>query len=179
MMGLGLGNWLTRRKHPTIWVIKQLDESLMHLCGQATAQGRGTAATKLARLREGSFSGAVRMSENGAILNAAQFAALVPEADLTLIDDDEADWQGQRWRIAWVPQRCWLHDGRLVTQRTVLHGRNHLVSIEDVSGIRAKAETPRQHNPFIAMEPLEQPQRDEGSSRRPDRYRRNENDRNA
>ncbi|HET8790859.1 MAG TPA: hypothetical protein VFM75_06580 [Modicisalibacter sp.] len=157
---MGLGSWLKRRKHPTVWVIKQLDESLIHLCGQALVQGRGSVDDTLEQLRAGSFSGAVRMTENSAILNAAQFAALVPETDLHLIDDNEADWQGQRWQVAWVPQRCWLHDGRLVAQRAELHGKTHLVSIEDVSGIRARAETPRQHNPFITLEPLEQPRSD-------------------
>lgn len=156
-MALGLGSWLKRRKHPTVWVIKQLDESLVHVCGQATAQGRGSATGKLDKLRANSFAGAVRMKENNAMLNAAQFAALVPEADLRLIDDNEADWQGQRWQVAWVPQRCWLHDGPLVAQRAELHGKTRLVSIEDVSGIRARADAPRQHNPFITLEPLEQP----------------------
>ncbi|SDK93106.1 hypothetical protein SAMN05661010_00541 [Modicisalibacter muralis] len=173
-MALGLGSWLKRRKHPTVWVIKQLDESLMHLCGQATAQGRGSAAVQLDRLRAGAFSGAVRMTENSAILNAAQFAALIPEVDLHLIDDNEAEWQGRRWQVAWVPQRCWLHDGRLVTQRTELHGKTHLVSIEDVSGIRAKAETPRYHNPFITLEPLEQPQHENDDS--PAQHHRQDND---
>lgn len=178
-MALGLGSWLKRRKHPTVWVIKQLDESLMHLCGRATAQGRGSATGKLDQLRAGSFSGAVRMTENSAILNAAQFAALVPEADLHLINDNEADWQGQRWQIAWVPQRCWLHDGHLVAQRTELHGKSHLVSIEDVSGIRAKAETPRQRNPFITLEPLEQPQSEDDDSPAQRRHRQDNNGRDV
>lgn len=178
-MALGLGSWLKRRKHPTVWVIKQLDESLMHLCGQATAEGRGSATGKLALLRAGNFSGAVCMKENSAILNAAQFAALAPEADLRLIDDNEADWQGQRWQVAWVPQRCWLHDGPLATQRVDLQGKPHLVSVEDVSGIRAKAETPRQRNPFISLEPLEQPQSENDDSPVQRRHRRDNDGRDV
>jgi len=122
------------------------------------------------------------MAENGAVLNAAQFVALVPETDLILISDGEAEWQGRHWQVAWVPQRCWLHDGRLVTQRTTgLQGKAHLVSIEDVSGIRAKAETPRYHNPFISLEPLEQPQgeHDGSAASRPNRPSRDRNGRDA
>lgn len=156
---MGLSDWLKRNRPPSIWVVKQIDDALLHLCGKGTAEGEGSAATKLERIRAGRFSGAVRMQENDAVLNAGQFAALIPESDLTLIDDSEAQWQGRHWRIAWVPQRCWLHAGRLVTQLSDFHGQTRLVSVEDVSAIRAKAETPRRRDDYIPLEPIERPHR--------------------
>jgi len=121
-----------------VWVIKQVDENLIHLCGHGTLESRDKRKTMLEALARGEFRGAVRLAGGGLVLNARLFAALVPLNELTLTDDDQAHWQGRLWRVSQVPQRCWSFDGRLVAQQVISPGGPGLVSSEDVSGIRGR-----------------------------------------
>lgn len=123
-----------------VWVIKQVDDGLLHLCGQGILESGDNRKAVLAALAEGRFHGAVRLAGGGLVLNARLFAALVPLDDLTLTDDGQAHWQGRPWRVSQVPQRCWGFDGRLVAQQGVNVGGLGLVSAEDVSGIRRRVE---------------------------------------
>lgn len=123
-----------------VWVIKQVDDGLLHLCGQGTLQSRNKRKAVLAALAQGQFRGAVRLAGGGLVLNARLFAALVPLDDLTLTDDGQAHWQGRRWRVSRVPQRCWGFAGRLVAQPGVNVGGPGLVSAEDVSAIRRRVD---------------------------------------
>lgn len=120
------------------WVIKQVDDDLLHLCGRGTLESRGKRKAVLAALAQGRFRGAVRLAGGGLVLNARLFAALVPLDDLTLTDDGQAHWQGRLWRVSRVPQRCWGFAGRLVAQPGGNVGGPGLVSSEDVSGIRGR-----------------------------------------
>ncbi|WP_136064783.1 hypothetical protein [Modicisalibacter radicis] len=159
-----LGNWLKRRhkKWQKIWVVKQVDEAdeaLLHLCGEGAVEA-DDAAQLLKRLRDGEYRGAVRMKETGALLNAGQFAALIPQDDFQLYSDRDANWRGRQWHVAWTPQRCWLHEGRLVTLPSQVDGHPCLVSSEDVSDIRAKAEASDTPAPYFALESLDSIRRD-------------------
>ncbi|MDW5375691.1 hypothetical protein R6258_02050 [Halomonas sp. HP20-15] len=173
---MGFGNWLKRR-HKTwqkIWVIKQVDATLLHLCGEAAVEAKGSAPQLLKRLRDGNFQGAVRMKENGALLNAGQFAALIPQDDFQLYSDRDANWRGRHWQIAWTPQRCWLHEGRLVAQPSQVDGHPCLVSSEDVSEIRAKTGAPQPlQAPFFSLESRETAHQDDATvpNRHDDRSR--------
>ena len=153
---LAFGNWFKRRRNPglTVWVVKQIDNHLLHLCGRGRIEPAGADD---ATLESGRFQGAVTLPETGQPLNARQFAALIPESRLELIDDRTARWQERLWHVAWTPQRCWLHDGTLTVQRSPLAGQTHWVSTEDVSAIRAKAEQPRQTTAFYGLEALSAP----------------------
>ncbi|WP_129138457.1 hypothetical protein [Modicisalibacter coralii] len=153
---MALGNWFKRKRKPdiSVWAVKQIDEDLLHLCGQATIETKGTAAELMAALEADTFHGAVRMRENGQILNAAQFAALIPDTSLDLVDERTARWRNRQWHIAWTPQRCWLHTGPLTIQPSRLDGQTRWVSIEDVSGIRAKAQSPHPASRFYGLQSL-------------------------
>lgn len=153
---MALGNWLKRKRKTgiTVWAVKQIDEHLLHLCGQATIEAKGTTARLEASLESRSFRGAVRMRENDQILNAAQFAVLIPASAFHLIDERTAWWRDRQWRIAWTPQRCWLHEGHLTIQPSQLDGQTRWISTEDVSAIRAKAESPRPASRFYGLESL-------------------------
>ena len=172
---VGFGNWLKRRRKTwqTIWVVKQLDEGLLHVCGEAAVEARGSTSQLIRRLRDGSFQGAVRMKEHGALLNAGQFAALIPQDDFQLYSDRDANWRGRHWQIAWTPQRCWLHDGRLVALPSQVDGHPCLVSSEDVSEIRAKTVTAQSTAPFFSLESRESARLDDktASNRRGHRSR--------
>lgn len=148
-------DWLRGGKSPEVWVIKQVDDGLLHLCGRGTASGEGRAKDKLGALREGRYRGAVRLVDSGVVLNAELFEALVPLDDLERLDDGQARWQGRTWRLAWVPQRCWTFAGHLTTQQSILHGRAELVSVEDVATIRAKASPQAQQPPSYTLEGLD------------------------
>lgn len=137
--------WLKPAKPPRIWVIKQIDHDVLHLCGQGIAEGRQRHKEKLAALAEGSYQGPVRLANSGLVLNSALFAALVPLDALRVDEDERAHWQGAVYRIAWVPQRCWVYIGRLVVQEVLVNGQPCLTSTEDVSDIRAKA-SPSAHD---------------------------------
>lgn len=131
---------LLGRSPVEVWVIKQVDDGLIHLCGQGILESRDKRKDVLAALAQGHFQGAVRLAGGGLVLNARLFAALVPLDDLTLTDDGQAHWQGRLWRVSQVPQRCWGFDGRLVAQQGVNVGGLGLVSAEDVSGIRQRVD---------------------------------------
>ncbi|SDJ84056.1 hypothetical protein [Billgrantia gudaonensis] len=131
--------WLTGKKSVTVWAIKQIDDGLLHLCGQARIEARGKRSEVLSQIASGCFEGPVNMASNGLILNARQFAALIPLEDLELDSHGTAHWQGRIWDLAQVPQRCWTFDGRLTVQRQVQDGQVVLTSTEDVSDIRRQA----------------------------------------
>jgi hypothetical protein len=149
-----LADWLTRKKVLSLWIVKQVDEGLLHVCGKGSVAAKGNANKTLQQLRNGEFRGPVRMGGNDAVLNSAQFAVLIPEEDFQLDSDNHATWRDCHWKIAWVPQRCWLHEGRLVSQPIDYQGQPRRISVEDTSGIRAKVESPRAKSEFIPIEPL-------------------------
>ncbi len=123
-----------------VWVIKQVDGDLLHLCGEGKISPDGKRAREdvLTALKQGEYRGPVEMLDNGLVLNARLFAALLPHDAFHLDADGLAHWQGQTWRVAKVPQRCWTYEGPLVA-RSMAHGDFDLVSSEDVSGIRQRA----------------------------------------
>ncbi len=125
-----------------VWIIKQIDRDLLHLCGEGRLDTGRKADAVLAELSEGHYQGPVQMGDGGLILNARLFAALVPHDGLHLGADGQAHWRGHNWRVARVPQRCWAYEGRLVPQMTP-QGRLHLTSTEDLSGIRRRADSER------------------------------------
>ncbi|MDR5865653.1 hypothetical protein [Halomonas koreensis] len=121
-----------------VWVIKQIDDRLLHLCGEGSIEPDGKRETTLEALHRRDYRGPVQMAGSGLVLNARLFAALVPHDGLHLGADGQAHWQGQLWRVARVPQRCWAYEGRLIAQTTA-QGPLDLVSTEDTSGIRRRA----------------------------------------
>ena len=123
-----------------VWVIKQVDPDLIHLCGQGILESRDKRSAVLDALARGAFQGGVRMAGSGLVLNARLFTALVPLDDLTLTDDGQAHWQGRRWRVSQVPQRCWSFEGSLVVKEVSPVGGSGLISAEDVSGIRHRVD---------------------------------------
>lgn len=126
-----------------VWVIKQIGNDLLHLCGQGTLESRDRRSKVLKALQEERFSGAVHMNGGGMVLNSGLFAALVPIDSLQLLPHGQARWQGRDWLVAHVPQRCWAFRGPLIAQTSALGGG--LVSSEDVSDIRQRVDetTPR------------------------------------
>nr|WP_163503374.1 hypothetical protein [Halomonas socia] len=131
-------NWLKRTKLPEAWAIKQIDGDLLHVCGRGQLESRERSAKALQALQENRFEGAIRMHDSALVLNARLFIALAPVDDLILIDHCQAEWRGQRHRISWVPQRCWVYEGRLTATLTELSGIQQHISVEDVSAIRNK-----------------------------------------
>ncbi|MCG6659653.1 hypothetical protein HOP52_18045 [Halomonas campisalis] len=131
--------WLTGKQPIPVWAIKQIDDDLLHLCGQAKVTPTKKRGITLAALNEGRYQGAVSMAGSGLVLNARLFAALVPVENLTLDAQGQAHWQGRCWQVSQVPQRCWTYEGRLTTQRQLQGGQSLLVSVEDVSSIRRHA----------------------------------------
>ncbi|MGQ4877064.1 hypothetical protein ACOJCM_00645 [Billgrantia sp. LNSP4103-1] len=128
--------WLTGKQPIPVWVIKQIDDSLLHLCGQGSIEPRTKRSTVLEALRAGRYEGAVSMAQGGLVLNARLFAALVPLEALQLDEQGHAHWDGRHWYVAQVPQRCWTYEGRLIPQYQVLGSQEQRVSVEDVSDIR-------------------------------------------
>lgn len=132
--------WLTG-KHPIpVWVIKQIDADLLHLCGQGHVVSQARSSRTLQQLQAGRYEGAVTMASGGLVLNARLFAALVPLDALQLDARGHAQWDGRLWHVAQVPQRCWTFEGRLVPQRQMLGDQEQWVSVEDVSDIRRQAQ---------------------------------------
>mgnify|MGYP000096549913 CR=1 FL=1 len=157
-----------------VWVIKQIDPDVLHLCGLGHLQYHGKRKHILADLARGQFQGGVRLVGGGLVLNARLFEALVPRQALTLADDDHAHWQGRTWRVSRVPQRCWDFEGRLVAQPLGNAGSPSLVSSEDVSNIRGRVDRQAPQPPgtltFRAENELETPRRDpHDTARRPAR----------
>ncbi|MBA2777600.1 hypothetical protein [Billgrantia kenyensis] len=132
--------WLTGRQPIPVWVIKQIDDSLLHLCGQGVIEPNVKSSAVIEQLRSGRYEGAVTMAGGGLVLNARLFAALVPLDALQLDEQGHAHWNGRSWYVAQVPQRCWTYEERLVPQRQVFNGQELLVSVEDVSTIRRQLE---------------------------------------
>lgn len=121
-----------------VWVIKQIDPDLLHLCGQAELPPEAKRKQVLDELARGAYRGAVHMAGGGLVYNARLFAALVPLEALTLDDAGEAHWRERRWRVSQVPQRCWGYEGPLVAEPAGHVGGAGLISSEDVSGIRSR-----------------------------------------
>ncbi|EWH02439.1 hypothetical protein [Halomonas sp. BC04] len=128
--------WLTGKQPIPVWVIKQIDDGLLHLCGQGTIEPQKKRKVVLAELQEGRYQGAVNMTSSGLVLNARLFAALVPLESMELDAQAQAHWQGRTWHVSQVPQRCWTFDGALVPQRQRQGDQELLISTEDISGIR-------------------------------------------
>lgn len=144
-----------------VWVIKQVDDDLLHLCGQGSLEDHHKRKAVLAALARGKYRGAVRLAGTGLVLNARLFTALIPLDELTLTDDGQARWQGRRWRVSQVPQRCWGYEGPLIAEAAGHAGGSGLVSSEDVSGIRSRVDpdtpTPPGSVTFRADNELETP----------------------
>ncbi|AMD00116.1 hypothetical protein [Halomonas chromatireducens] len=128
--------WLTGKQPIPVWVIKQIDDGLLHLCGQAIVEPQKKRSVVLMELHERRFQGAVNMASGGLVLNSRLFAALVPLDALELDVQAQAHWQGRTWLVSQVPQRCWTFEGPLITQRQRQDDRELLVSCEDISDIR-------------------------------------------
>ncbi|MFD2437150.1 hypothetical protein [Modicisalibacter luteus] len=56
-----LADWLTRKKVLSLWIVKQVDEGLLHVCGKGSVAAKGNANKTLQQLRNGEFRGPVRM----------------------------------------------------------------------------------------------------------------------
>lgn len=128
--------WLTGKQPIPVWVIKQIDDNLLHLCGQGSVEPRAKRSSVMEDLHAGRYVGAVDMANGGLVLNARLFAALVPLEALQLDAQGHAHWNESCWHVAQVPQRCWTFEGRLIPQRQELGNQEQLVSVEDVSDIR-------------------------------------------
>ncbi|MDN3554852.1 hypothetical protein [Halomonas maura] len=123
------------RKPLYCWVIKQVDEGLLHLCGNGVLHTELKHRQAKDQLRSGEYHGGVRIVDTGIVLNSNLFAALVPEEDLHLDRCFRANWQGRSWNISKVPQRCWAWEGRLITQANPISSLPELVSCEDLSAL--------------------------------------------
>lgn len=135
-------DWLIDRLAPSrgiaIWVIKQLDETTLHLCGAGMAEGPLPRAKRRRTLAEGRFVGPVRIGNHHEVLHSDLFARLPLRERLHLIDDHQADYEGRRFRVSWVPQRCWRFDGDLISHPQHNDGQLRFISHEDMAAIRAK-----------------------------------------
>ncbi|MBE0487936.1 MAG: hypothetical protein IBX53_02565 [Halomonas sp.] len=137
-----------------VWVIKQVDIDLLHLCGRATLEARPNRQAVLAALEEGRFAGAVKMATGGVVLNARLFQALVPVEQLELLPEDQARWRGRDWSLSQVPQRCWTFQGRLTAQPDPTFTYSGLISSEDIAGIRQRvAQSTPQHPGEVVFRP--------------------------
>lgn len=130
-----LWQWL-RRPPIEVWVAKQIDDDILHLCGIGTPWTEQRRGVVIKALRQGSYHGGVCIGQTGVVLNSRLFEALIPHDALQLEQASCARWQGRSWQISHVPQRCWLHEGRLVAHLGTVNDRAGLVSSEDVSTIR-------------------------------------------
>ncbi|SFT64311.1 hypothetical protein [Halomonas saccharevitans] len=153
---------LFHRPPVKVWVIKQIDRDLLHLCGQAELDPKAKRKQVLAELARGEYRGAVRMAGGGLVFNARLFAALIPLDELTLTDDGQARWRERLWRVSQVPQRCWSFEGSLIAEPASHVGGSGLVSSEDVSGIRSRIDPDTPTLPgevtFRAEDELEAPE---------------------
>ncbi|WP_104203529.1 hypothetical protein [Billgrantia saliphila] len=170
--------WLTGRQSIPVWVIKQIDDNLLHLCGQGSVEPRAKRSDVIETLHAARYQGAVSMA-NGLVLNAQLFAALAPLEALQLDDQGHAHWRGRTWYVSQVPQRCWTYDGSLVSQRQAQGSQEVLISVEDVSGISRHiqgAATPGSVDfgpPGVDEHPLIEPRDREGRASTPrDRHDR-------
>ncbi|MDN3520886.1 hypothetical protein [Halomonas ramblicola] len=119
-----------------VWVIKQIDTEVLHLCGIGTLHTEQRPWRALTDLKRGRYCGGVRLGQTGIVLNSRLFAALIPLDSLHLEGPAKARWQGRDWQVSRVPQRSWQYEGRLVAHPEPGGGQARLVSGEDVAGIR-------------------------------------------
>lgn len=126
------------RKPLRCWVIKQIDANTLHLCGTGSVDSRESPQHLKAMLAAGHYGGGVRMDTTGKLISIQTLARLVPLDELTLTDNYHAVWQGQRWSISQVPQRCWTYNG-ILTAEPDPHHSGGLISNEDVTHIRRVA----------------------------------------
>lgn len=135
-------DWLRDRLAPrrgvAIWVIKQLDETTLHLCGAGMAEGTLRPSRRRRALAEGRFVGPICIGDHHDVLHSDLFARLPLRESLRLIDEQQAEYQGRRFRVSWVPERCWRFDGVLTSHPQRSDGQLRFVSHEDVEAIRAK-----------------------------------------
>ncbi|MCL7939263.1 hypothetical protein M8009_02950 [Halomonas sp. ATCH28] len=154
--------WL-HREPIRCWVIKQVDEDLLHLCESGrliTQLKRKEAERQLAR---GEYRGGVQIGDTGIVLNSALFEALVPWPELTLDDHYRAHWQGRSWSVSRVPQRCWAWEGRLVAEPRSPGSLPAWQSTEDLTHVRARADSSEWLSgpaTFRAVNALEDPETD-------------------
>lgn len=119
-----------------VWVIKQIDDDILHLCGVGTLQCDQRRRAVIEALTKGEYRGGLRIGQTGPVLNSRLFQALIPLEALRLEQDGSAHWQGRHWRVSDVPQRCLTYEGRLVAHIALLESRAGLNSSEDVSTLR-------------------------------------------
>ena len=146
------------------WVIKQIDDDVLHLCGQGVLESNEKPRNVKKALEAGRYQGGVRMGDTGIVLNTRLLAALVPLDRLKLVEDGrQAEWQGRRWHVSQVPQRCWDFDGHLVTHENPMFTAPELISTEDVSGISKHVDRDKAPPGEVVFRPdnaLEDPRRD-------------------
>lgn len=123
------------------WVVKQVDDGLLHLCEKGTLETRQKHRQAQQDMHTGDYRGGVRMGNTGIVLNSKLFARLIPIDELTLDEDYRAHWQGSVWEVSKVPQHCWTWEGRLTTQPNILGALPRLVSTEDTSSLRSRVDT--------------------------------------
>ncbi|WP_192034549.1 hypothetical protein [Halomonas sp. YLGW01] len=153
-------NWIMGRKPSTVWVIKQVDEHLLHVCGRGEATGPGSVRKRRKALAEGRYQGPIRLAHSSAELSADLFAALILPDDLEWQGPQSLRWQGRLWRIAWVPPICWAYRDKL-TLAGSLGPDGSLVSTEDISTIQAKIDsraTPASPRLWLGLEGLDNAQ---------------------
>lgn len=119
-----------------VWVVKQVDADILHLCGIGRLQTEQRPWAAFRALKQGRYQGGVRLGRTGFVFNSRLFATLIPLDELHLEPASHARWQGRDWQIAQVPERSWHHPGRLIAQRVSTDGQERLISSEDVSNIR-------------------------------------------
>lgn len=128
--------YLIKKSPIKAWVIKQLDEGILHLCGQGVLETNEKPRHVKKALEAGHYHGGVRMGDTGIVLNTRLLAAVVPLDQLKLVANGRiAEWQVRSWAVSQVPQRCWAHEGRLIAERNPMSTAPALISTEDVSGI--------------------------------------------
>ncbi|WP_282041545.1 hypothetical protein [Halomonas alimentaria] len=138
-----------------VWSIKQADEELLHLVGRGTLESDMKPKKLRAQLLAGQYRGGIRIRDTGMVLNSHLLEAMAPEEEFWLDDtQNTALWQGKRWRLAWVPQRSWHYEGRLVAEPDPVRGGDALVSVEDVSSIRRRANTSALPNAKVVFRPV-------------------------
>ncbi|NWO09070.1 hypothetical protein HLV40_01350 [Chromohalobacter salexigens] len=129
---------LSRQHGIAIWVIKQCDDTTLHLCGKGMAEGTERMSRRRRTLARGTFVGPVRIGEHHEVLHSDLFARLPLRDELRLIDEREAEYAGRRYHVSWVPERCWRFQGPLISQPQRNDGKLRFVSHEDVAAIREK-----------------------------------------
>lgn len=147
------------------WVIKQIDDDgVLHLCGQGVLESTAKPRRVKEALQAGQYQGGVRMGNTGIVLNTRCLAAVVPLDHLRLVENSQvAEWQGRRWAVSQVPQRCWHYEGRLVTEENAMSTSPALISTEDVSTIRQhinRDNAPPGDVKFRPVNALEDPEQD-------------------